>query len=69
MTNTATAGEAPSHSVYLVEGDKENAFWTKIGSAWLHKDGDGFNVQMTAIPLTGRIVIRKRKPKQADQGE
>ena len=54
----------PSHEVYLVregvkEGDK--AFWTKVGAAWPHKDGKGFNVS-----LDGDLVIRERTPKKAD---
>ncbi|TRL37597.1 hypothetical protein FM996_02220 [Methylosinus sporium] len=53
----------PSHAVYLVEGEGESAFWTKIGSAWQHEDGDGFNISLSAVPLTGRLVIRKRQPK------
>jgi hypothetical protein len=51
----------PSHGVFVVEGEGEKAYWTRIGCAWAHKDGDGFNVQIAAIPLTGRLVIRARK--------
>ena len=54
----------PTHEVYLVregvkEGDK--AFWNKVGAAWPHKDGKGFNVS-----LDGDFVIRERTPKKAD---
>lgn len=64
------AKNRPSHAVYLVEGDRENAFWTKIGSAWLHEDGDGLNVTLSAIPVTGRLVIRKWETKeQGRRGE
>ena len=60
----------PSHTVYLVEGEGESSFWTKIGSAWSHEDGDGFNISLAAVPLTGRLVIRKRQPKeQGGRGE
>jgi len=52
----------PSHAVYVVEGEGENAFWTKIGAAWPHEDGEGYNVQLTAMPLSGRLVVRKPKP-------
>lgn len=52
----------PSHAVYIVEGEGESAFWTKIGAAWSHEDGDGFNLQLSCLPLTGRLVIRKPKP-------
>jgi len=54
----------PSHAVYIVEGEGESAYWTKIGSAWLHEDGEGFNLSLAAIPLTGRLVIRKRKEQE-----
>jgi hypothetical protein len=59
--NQQTKSKRPSHAVYVVEGEGERAFWTKIGAAWQHEDGDGFNVSLTAIPLTGRLVIRKPK--------
>lgn len=58
----------PTHAVYVVEGEGERAYWTKIGSAWAHEDGDGLNIQLTALPLSGRIVVRKPKPK-AEGGE
>lgn len=54
----------PSHAVYVVEGEGESAYWTKIGSAWIHEDGEGFNLSLVAIPLTGRLVIRKRKEQE-----
>ncbi|MGJ4925963.1 hypothetical protein ACQR1I_11640 [Bradyrhizobium sp. HKCCYLS2038] len=25
------------HGVYVVEGEGDNAFWTRIGAAWLHQ--------------------------------
>jgi hypothetical protein len=34
----------PTHAVYVAEGEGDNAFWTKIGAAWSHDDGDGFNI-------------------------
>lgn len=60
MTKTAnTASKAPSHVAYHVR-DREgsNSFWTRIGAAWAHADGNGFNVQFEVVPLDGRIVLR-----------
>lgn len=57
----------PSHAVYLVEGEGKDTYWTKIGAAWAHDDGEGFNLSLSALPLNGRLVIRK--PKAKDQGE
>ncbi|MBE7506222.1 MAG: hypothetical protein HS101_08035 [Planctomycetia bacterium] len=54
-----TASKAPSHVAYQVR-DREGSkgFWTRIGSAWAHADGNGFNVQLESVPLDGRIVLR-----------
>ena len=31
--------------------------WTRIGVAFPHKDGTGFNIQLRALPLDGHIVL------------
>ena len=59
-TTSETAGsKSPSHIAYQVR-DREGGkgFWTRIGSAWQHKDGKGFNVQLECVPLDGRITLR-----------
>ncbi|MBS0533100.1 MAG: hypothetical protein JSR72_03495 [Proteobacteria bacterium] len=56
-----TKTNRPSHSVYVVEGEGESAYWTKVGAAWRHEDGKGFNISLTCLPLNGRIVIREPK--------
>jgi len=33
-------------------------FWTRIGAAWTHADGNGFNIQIETLPLDGRITLR-----------
>ena len=38
------------HAVYVVEGEGDKAFWTKIGAAWAHDDGKGFNIQLSCFP-------------------
>lgn len=38
------------------DGKKARA-WTRIGVAFPHKDGTGFNVELHSIPLDGRIVL------------
>jgi hypothetical protein len=50
----------PSHIAYSVEAGKDDkSHWHKIGAAWPTK-GDGLNLQLTAIPLDGNIVLRSR---------
>lgn len=62
-TNETTASsnnpKAPSHIVYQVrDREGKKGFWTRIGSAWAHGDGKGFNVQLEVVPLDGRITLR-----------
>ena len=60
----APAKNMPSHGVFVVEGEGEKAFWTKVGCAWTHNDGNGYNVTLSAVPLSGRIVLRTRIEKE-----
>ncbi|MQW85996.1 hypothetical protein [Sinorhizobium saheli] len=53
----------PTHDVFVVEGEGNNAYWTKIGAAWPHDDGDGFNISLIAMPIDGKLTVRKKKPK------
>jgi len=43
---------------FAKDGGEEDASWTKIGVAWLHRDGKGFDVVPEALPLNGRAVLR-----------
>ena len=60
---------APSHNVFTVEdrGDNEDPFWLKIGAAWAHKDGKGFNITLSALPPDKRLVLRV--PSETDDEE
>lgn len=51
--------KAPTHFAYHVrDRNGGNAVWTRIGSAWQHADGKGFNIQIETVPLDGRISLR-----------
>ncbi len=53
----------PSHEVFIVEGEGDKAYWTKVGALWRHDDGKGFSLQLSCMPLDGRAVIREAKAK------
>ena len=63
-TNNATVTAAapartPSHIAYQVrDREGKKSVWTRLGSAWSHADNRGFNIQIEAVPLDGRIVLR-----------
>lgn len=66
-TNTpqSTPSKAPSHVAYQVrDREGKKGFWTRIGSVWPHADGKGFNIQIEAVPLDGRITLRVVGEKQ-----
>jgi hypothetical protein len=62
MTNEkqdATPSKAPTHVAYQVrDREGQKGIWTRIGAAWPHADGNGFNVQLDCVPLDGRITLR-----------
>jgi len=56
---TTSTSKTPSYIGYHVRDSKSgDAFWTRIGSAWAHADGKGFNIQIETVPLDGRISLR-----------
>lgn len=64
MTNE-TQTKRPTHAVYQVIGEGEKPYWSRIGAGWQHQDGKGINLDMDALPMRGRVVIRviEDKPK------
>lgn len=58
-TTSNASPKSPTHVAYHVR-DREGGkgFWTRIGSAWPHADGKGFNIQFDVVPLDGRITLR-----------
>lgn len=66
MTETNTyestgkdAVKSSSHVAYQVRHrDGKPDFWNRIGLAYPHRDGQGFNLQLDAMPLKGQIVLR-----------
>ena len=57
-TNTKPASKMPTYIAHHVRGEGEEAFWTRIGAAWEHKDKKGLNIQLDIFPLDGRITLR-----------
>lgn len=59
ITKQPANSKTPTHIAYHVrERAGSESFWTRIGSAWAHSDGQGFNIQIETVPLDGRISLR-----------
>ena len=45
----------PTYAYRKIEGGK--SFRTRVGVAWMHKNGKGCNIDLDAVPLNGRLVV------------
>jgi len=65
----------PNHlNVFIVEefetqGGKTARSWTKIGAAFPHADGLGFNLELKALPVGGKLVVRPPIEERAERTE
>jgi len=65
QTVTATANRFDAFTVrdYELAGEKK-ADWNKVGVAFPHSDGKGYNVVLHALPVDGKLVLRLHEPKE-----
>jgi hypothetical protein len=64
---TKLASDVTRYTAYTVRnfernGDTEHD-WMRIGVAFPHEDGKGFNLSLHALPVDGKIVVRLYEPK------
>jgi len=67
-TEAATSNSSERYDVFVVENFEnsagaEKSSWSRVGVAFPHKDGDGINVELLAIPVNGKLVIRRHSVK------
>lgn len=60
----------PKLLAYHVAERGESKFWTRIGAAWDHKDGEGWTIQLDLVPVgDGRIVLRPPRDDSEDAAD
>ncbi|WP_084327670.1 hypothetical protein [Salinarimonas rosea] len=61
--------KGPDLVAWHVAEKGEKGFWTRIGAAWGHKDGEGLTLQLDLVPVTGgRIVLRPPGKPEGEEG-
>ena len=56
------ASQQPNYRAYtVVKREGQDDFWLAIGAAFMHQDGDGYNIVLQALPIDGKIVLRVPK--------
>jgi hypothetical protein len=64
------ANRHPNYTAYtVVKREGQDDFWIPIGGAWMHEDGDGYNVIMQALPIDGKVVLRLPKTQAEETSE
>ena len=58
--STETKSSKPAFIAYHVRNNEkqDDSYWTRIGVAFPHQDGKGFNLLIETFPLDGRITLR-----------
>lgn len=49
--------------VYVISGKGERKFWTKIGVAFVNRDGS-LNCKLDSLPVDGELHIRDYVPRE-----
>jgi hypothetical protein len=61
---------APNFYAYTVKDRVgKKAVWTRIGAAWSHAQGGGFNIELQALPMDGRIVLMPPKEEPSSDAD
>ena len=61
------AAQQPTYQAYtVVKREGQDDFWLNIGAAFMHQDGDGYNIVLQALPINGKIVLRPPKAQSED---
>jgi hypothetical protein len=62
--------QQPSFQAYtVVKREGQDDFWLNIGAAFMHQDGDGYNIMLQALPINGKIVLRLPKAQSEEPAE
>ena len=67
-TEPSSTTSTERYDVFVVENYEDGAGteksnWTRVGVAFPHKDENGLSVELRAIPVNGKLVIRRHEAK------
>lgn len=59
------SGKKPDYIAYNVKETKQGKpVFNRVGAAWQHKDGQGYEIQLESMPVNGRVTLRELREKQ-----
>jgi len=63
------ASQVAYRAYTVVKREGQDDFWLAIGAAFMHQDGDGYNIVLQALPIDGKIVLRLPKEESAQPSQ
>ncbi len=61
-------GDRPDFVVHCVTGfGRGKSRWKEVGVAWWNKDRASFTVMLDAVPLSGRLVVMRPRPRSEEE--
>jgi hypothetical protein len=58
-----TTNNKPAFEAFTVRESKGKSYFTKVGAVWPTKSGNGFNVDLHALPIDGKLTLLPPKDK------
>jgi hypothetical protein len=53
-------GRKPDYIAYNVrDGRDGKGHFSRIGAAWQHRDGQGYDIHLDSLPVSGRVTLRE----------
>ena len=64
-SNNESSAQRPALIAFNVtESTDGKGYWNRVGAAWEHKDGKGYEVDLDSVPVNGRITLRELRDEQ-----
>lgn len=58
--NASESARRPDFIAYNVQESKDRkGYWNKVGAAWRHRDGQGYDIHLDSLPVNGRVTLRE----------
>ena len=56
----SNSGRKPDFIAYNVQESKDGkGYFNKVGAAWQHRDGKGYELHLDSMPMNGRVTLRE----------
>ncbi|MEW8372664.1 MAG: hypothetical protein AB2722_02045 [Candidatus Thiodiazotropha sp.] len=57
-----TYSKKPDFVAYTVQQSRDGkGYWNRIGAAWEHRDGKGMEIDLSSLPVDGRLTLREMR--------